>query len=44
MLANLITLTPGTLSVDVSGEISARPQDLAPGEYRGLLVVVAQYN
>lgn len=34
----------GTLSVDVSGEISARPQDLAPGEYRGLLVVVAQYN
>ena len=34
----------GTLSVDVGGEISARPEDLAPGEYRGLLVVVAQYN
>lgn len=34
----------GTLSVDVGGAISARPEDLAPGEYRGLLVVVAQYN
>lgn len=32
------------LSVDVSGEINVTPDDLAPGEYRGLLVVVAQYN
>lgn len=34
----------GTLSVDVGGHINVRPEDLAPGEYRGLLVVVAQYN
>lgn len=34
----------GALSVDVGGHIDVRPEDLAPGEYRGLLVVVAQYN
>lgn len=34
----------GTLSVDIGGMIAIRPEDLAPGEYRGLLVVVAQYN
>lgn len=34
----------GTLSVDIGGAITIRPEDLAPGEYRGLLVVVAQYN
>lgn len=32
------------LSVDIGGEISIKAEDLAPGEYRGLLVVVAQYN
>ena len=38
-------ISPGEiLSVDIGGEISVRPEDLAPGEYRGLLVVVAQYN
>ena len=34
----------GALSVDVGGHIDVRPEDLAPGEYRGLLVIVAQYN
>lgn len=33
-----------TFSLDVGGSIQVRPEDLAPGEYRGLLVVVAQYN
>ena len=38
-------VAPGEmLSVDVGGEIAVRPEDLVPGEYRGLLVVVAQYN
>lgn len=38
-------ITPGeVLSIDIGGEIAIRPEDLAPGEYRGLLVVVAQYN
>jgi hypothetical protein len=34
----------GVLSVDVGGAITVSAADLAPGEYRGLLVVVAQYN
>jgi len=34
----------GTLSVDVGGAIQIRADQLQPGEYRGLLVVVAQYN
>jgi hypothetical protein len=32
------------LSVDVGGAINVSAAELAPGEYRGLLVVVAQYN
>jgi hypothetical protein len=32
------------LSIDVGGEITVSPEDLEPGEYRGLLVAVAQYN
>lgn len=34
----------GILSVDVGGAIQISSSELAPGEYRGLLVVVAQYN
>lgn len=32
------------LSIDVGGTIRVSANQLAPGEYRGLLVVVAQYN
>lgn len=32
------------LSVDVGGAINVSAGQLAPGEYRGFLVVVAQYN
>lgn len=42
-LESLISLG-GVLSVDVGGAITVSAADLAPGEYRGLLVVVAQYN
>lgn len=31
-------------SLDIGGAIHVRSEDLAPGEYRGLLVVVAQFN
>jgi translation initiation factor 2 gamma subunit (eIF-2gamma) len=38
-------LAPGeALSIDVGGTIRVSADQLAPGEYRGLLVVVAQYN
>jgi hypothetical protein len=38
-------LTDGdALSIDLSGAIRVDASRLAPGEYRGLLVVVAQYN
>jgi hypothetical protein len=32
------------LSVDVGGALAFQPGALAPGEYRGLLVIMAQYN
>jgi hypothetical protein len=34
----------GILSVDLGGEISAGTDQLTPGEYQGLMVVVVQYN
>jgi len=39
-----MTMSAGTLSIDVGGSIKVNADQLAPGEYRGLLVVVAQYN
>ena len=34
----------GVLSVDVGGTLQVAADKLQPGEYRGVLVVVAQYN
>jgi hypothetical protein len=34
----------GVLSVNVGGTLQTASQQLQPGEYRGVLVVVAQYN
>ena len=34
----------GMLSVDVGGTLQVAAEKLQPGEYRGVLVVVAQYN
>lgn len=34
----------GVLSVDVGGTLQVAAEKLQPGEYRGVLVVVAQYN
>lgn len=34
----------GVLSVDIGGLVALRPEEIAPGKYSGLLVVVAQYN
>jgi hypothetical protein len=34
----------GVLSVNVGGTLQIASQQLQPGEYRGVLVVVAQYN
>jgi hypothetical protein len=34
----------GALSVDVSGTVALMGRTMQPGAYRGLLVVVAQYN
>jgi hypothetical protein len=34
----------GALSVDVSGAVALMGQAMQPGAYRGLLVVMAQYN
>lgn len=34
----------GVLSVNVGGALQVAAQQLQPGEYRGVLVVVAQYN
>jgi len=36
--------TDGVLSVNVGGTLQTASQQLQPGEYRGVLVVVAQYN
>ena len=45
-IANLQSMlsASGTLSIDVGGSIRVSADQLAPGEYRGLLVVMAQYN
>ena len=39
-----MAMRSGALSIYVGGTIRVRADQLAPGEYRGLLVVVAQYN
>jgi hypothetical protein len=39
-----VVINGDALSIDISGTIRVDKSQLQPGEYRGLLVVVAQYN